>query len=118
MGTLHARGRSSGSPSDSAPGLPIPQLRWSAPRAPSLPPQIPPSSLSGYYISTRSRFGVVVVGLQLGAGPSGQPIVHWWVVVWLGRLGLGHFVLRSFWNWLDVVSVQWVQRLVGWFDAP
>ena len=31
---------------------------------------------------------MVVVGLQLGAGPSGQPLVHWWVVVWLVCLGL------------------------------
>ena len=59
-----------------------------------------------------------MVGLQLWAGPSGQPLVHCWVVGWLGCLGLGLFVLRSFWNWLDVVCVQWVQRLVGWLDAP
>ena len=88
MGTLHTRGRSGGFPSDSAPGLSIPLLRWSAPRAPSLPAHIAPRSLSGYNPSTRSRFGVVVVGLQLGAGPSGQPLVHWWVFVWLVCLGL------------------------------
>ena len=89
MGMLHTRGRSAGSPSDPGPGLPSPLLRWSTGRGPSLPPHIPPRSLLGSPPSTRSRFGVVVVGLQLGAGPSEPSLVHWWEVEWLACLGLG-----------------------------
>ena len=89
MGMLHTRGRSAGSPPDPGPGLPSPLLRWSTGRGPSLPPHIPPRSLLGSLPSTRSRFGVVVVGLQLGAGPSEPSLVHWWEVEWLACLGLG-----------------------------
>ena len=50
---IHTRGLSSEPPSYSVPGLPIPPLRWSAPRALSLPPHVTPRSLSGYNPSTR-----------------------------------------------------------------
>ena len=100
-------GRSSSPPSDSGPGLSSPLLRWSVVRGPSLPPHIPPRSLSGSPPSTCSRFGVVVVGLQLGAGPSGPSLVHWWGVVWLACLGLGLWLPLNFFSYhtLDVICV-------------
>ena len=96
MGTLHTRGRSSSPPSDPGPGLPSPLLRWSAVRVTSLPLHTPPRSLLGSPPSTRSRFGVVVVGLQLGAETSAQSLVHWWVVEWLACLGFGLLVPQHF----------------------
>ena len=88
------RGRSGSPPSGRGPVLHIPPLQWQDLMETSLPPHFLPGSLSGYNPSTHSRFGVVV--LQHGATPSGRPLVHWLVVVWLGCLGLWLFVPRFF----------------------
>ena len=114
-GTLGTIGRSFWPPSGLGHALPIHPLLWQDPVATSLPPHILLGSLSGYDPSTRSGFGEV---LQLGAAHSEQPPVHWSVVVWLWSLVLWLFVPCFFWKWLDVVWVQWAQRLVVWLDAP
>ena len=58
----------------------------------------------------------MVVGLQLGAGPSGQSLVHWWGVEWLACLGLGLLVPQDF--FLTTRSTSFVSSgYSGWLGG-